>query len=103
LCLPLHRLSKGLERGFKDVEELEGAGDWRGVLNVLLKGGKRKGEVWARWEEAAGREMAMTTLAGGSSLSPFIIIGINKRMTQARQSTTSTSACAPPGARTSRP
>ncbi|KAJ7227908.1 hypothetical protein C8J57DRAFT_1387935 [Mycena rebaudengoi] len=64
LCLPLHRLSKGLERGFKDVEELEGAGDWRGVLNVLLKGGKRKGEVWARWEEAAGREMAMTTLAG---------------------------------------
>ncbi|PPQ82954.1 hypothetical protein CVT24_012878, partial [Panaeolus cyanescens] len=51
-CLSLHRLVKNLDKGFKSLEELEGKEDWRGIVKLLMSGGRKKGEVWARWEEA---------------------------------------------------
>ncbi|KAJ7124434.1 hypothetical protein C8R44DRAFT_783492 [Mycena epipterygia] len=57
LCLPLHRLSKTLERGFVMAEEQGAAGDWRGAL-ATLKGTGKKGDIYRRFEEAAAEQLA---------------------------------------------
>ncbi|KAJ6544370.1 hypothetical protein B0H19DRAFT_1170472 [Mycena capillaripes] len=56
LCLPLHRLSKTLERGFTMAEEQTAAGDWRGAL-ATLKGTGKKGDIFRRFEEAAKEQL----------------------------------------------
>ncbi|KAJ6506356.1 hypothetical protein C8R47DRAFT_1241698 [Mycena vitilis] len=57
LCLPLHRLSKTLERGFALFEEQSGAGEWRSAL-ATLKGPGKKGELFRRFEDAAAEQLA---------------------------------------------
>ncbi|KAJ6579674.1 hypothetical protein DFH09DRAFT_1246175 [Mycena vulgaris] len=57
LCLPLHRLSKTLERGFTMAEEQGAAGDWRGAL-ATLKGTGKKGDIYRRFQEAAAEQLA---------------------------------------------
>ncbi|KAJ7165694.1 hypothetical protein C8R43DRAFT_987331 [Mycena crocata] len=57
LCLPLHRLSKTLERGFTMIEEQTAAGDWRGAL-ATLKGTGKKGDIYRKFEEAAKEQLA---------------------------------------------
>ncbi|KAJ7825460.1 hypothetical protein B0H13DRAFT_2122282 [Mycena leptocephala] len=57
LCMPLHRLSKTLERGFTMAEEQQNAGDWRGAL-ATLKGTGKKGDIYRKFEEAAKEQMA---------------------------------------------
>ncbi|KAJ7039352.1 hypothetical protein C8F04DRAFT_1033504 [Mycena alexandri] len=64
VCLPLHRLFKGLERGFALFEAQAGAGDWRGVLGTLRPGGGKKGDVFVRFEEAMREQLAPDTLGG---------------------------------------
>ncbi|KAJ7775622.1 hypothetical protein DFH07DRAFT_901602 [Mycena maculata] len=62
LCLPLHRLAKGLERGFAMAEEQGQAGDWRGAL-ATLKGTGKKGDIFRKFEEAAQEQLAPAHLA----------------------------------------
>ncbi|CAK5264159.1 unnamed protein product [Mycena citricolor] len=57
VCLPLHRISKNLERGYNMAEEQGGNGDWRGAL-ATLKGTGRKGDIYRKFEEAAAEQLA---------------------------------------------
>ncbi|KAJ7499926.1 hypothetical protein FB451DRAFT_1206987 [Mycena latifolia] len=61
LCLPLHRLSKALERGFARAEEQSNAGDWRGAL-ATLKGPGKQADVFRRFEDAAKEQLAPAQL-----------------------------------------
>ncbi|KAJ7174661.1 hypothetical protein C8R46DRAFT_1031287 [Mycena filopes] len=62
VCLPLHRLYKGLERGFAGYEKQEGEGDWRG--------GDWDAEAWGREEGGYGDEVesAMKEQLGAEKL-----------------------------------
>ncbi|KAF7314087.1 hypothetical protein HMN09_00567800 [Mycena chlorophos] len=57
LCMPLHRLSKTLDRGFTMIEEQSNAGDWRGAL-ATLKGTGKKGDIYRKFQEAAAEQLA---------------------------------------------
>ncbi|KAF7309162.1 hypothetical protein MKEN_01118500 [Mycena kentingensis (nom. inval.)] len=62
LCMPLHRLSKTLERGFTMAEEQGAAGDWRGAL-ATLKGTGKKGDIYRKFQEAAVAQLAPENLS----------------------------------------
>ncbi|KAJ2915551.1 hypothetical protein MD484_g4882, partial [Candolleomyces efflorescens] len=74
-CLVLHRLVKKLDKGFAQLEAALQSEDWKGVLRVLVAGGKGGGDLWERWEKAveenvgAGREGNVLPLVPASLLS----------------------------------
>ncbi|KAJ7166098.1 hypothetical protein C8R46DRAFT_900073 [Mycena filopes] len=65
VCLPLHRLYKGLERGFAGYEKQEGEGDWRGVIGTLRPGGGKKGDMVMRFESAMKEQLGAEKLGLG--------------------------------------
>ncbi|KAJ2935581.1 hypothetical protein H1R20_g1514, partial [Candolleomyces eurysporus] len=51
-CLTLRRFVKKLDKGFAQLEELLGKEDWKGVLKLLVAGGKTGGNLYDQWEQA---------------------------------------------------
>jgi len=50
-CLKLHRLIKGFDRGFKQLDELTEKSDWKGIVRLLTAPGKNT-NLYERWEDA---------------------------------------------------
>ncbi|KAF7333023.1 hypothetical protein MVEN_02408600 [Mycena venus] len=76
---PLHRLSKTLERGFTMADEQGQAGDWRGAL-ATLKGTGKKGDIFRKFEEAAGEQLAPghLTLFGLDKAGQIVLPAVGK-------------------------
>jgi len=52
-CLSLRRMLKSFEKGFKQLDELLGKEDWKGIVKLLVgPGGGKNGDLAKKWEEA---------------------------------------------------
>ncbi|KAJ3987873.1 hypothetical protein F5890DRAFT_1454803 [Lentinula detonsa] len=64
-CLPLHRLSKALEKSFAKLEEALQKEDWRGAVNILTESGKGKEkDLWGRYDQAMKEHTSREQLLG---------------------------------------
>ncbi|TFK22870.1 co-chaperone [Coprinopsis marcescibilis] len=60
-CLKLHRLVKGFDRSFKQLDDLLAKEDWKGILKLLvLPGGGKNGNLYQRWEDAIGANLGQS-------------------------------------------
>ncbi|KAG2014338.1 DnaJ domain-containing protein [Coprinopsis cinerea AmutBmut pab1-1] len=52
-CLKLHRLVKGFDRSFVQLENLLAKSDWKGIVRLLVTpGGGKNANLYQRWEDA---------------------------------------------------
>jgi DnaJ homolog subfamily C member 3 len=65
-CLPLHRLAKGLDRGFTQLEDMLQKEDWRGAIKLLTTSGKNN-DLFNRFEDALAANTNREQLLGSDS------------------------------------